>query len=347
MDYQCKIINRSKEIVAHLKNVELLVDYINQKIYTHPIKDSKELNQVLVAILEENGCISHKKLKNILSEKIGHIFTKKAFSAIYAEYWKIRGYPHDESMLRVSETQQNRVRKKTQECYDKLKYTSKLSRQYWLNLGHSEEECSNILKDIQGRGKKFLKEKGHSEDEIKAIMDDRNTRWQKSMTIAIEKDPTINSRKGKSFKELIELHGKNRAIEIIKKKTNNKGYSKNSQNCFELIINNLGINREECLYGDDEFFLNSGNNFYRFDFKYRNLIIEFDGDFWHMNPSIYAPNDINRVTNRLAKDIWEYDKKKMEHANSKGYIYHRVWESDWKSDIEGEIKIIKNLIKNV
>lgn len=72
-----------------------------------------------------------------------------------------------------------------------------------------------------------------------------------------------------------------------------------------------------------------------------NLIIEFNGDYWHCNPKKYKPDYYHQVKQKTAKELWEYDKKKIDLIKQKGYNLEVVWESDYKSDKTIINKIIK------
>jgi very-short-patch-repair endonuclease len=71
-----------------------------------------------------------------------------------------------------------------------------------------------------------------------------------------------------------------------------------------------------------------------------NLIIEYNGDYWHCNPKKYEPNFINKVKNKTAKEIWDYDKSKVDLILEKGYNLEIVWESDLKKNPDIINKII-------
>ena len=73
-----------------------------------------------------------------------------------------------------------------------------------------------------------------------------------------------------------------------------------------------------------------------------NLIIEYNGDYWHCNPKKYDKNYFNQKKNMTAKEIWEYDEKKLHLVEKNNYNYEIVWESDYKSNPN----IIKEIIKN-
>jgi G:T-mismatch repair DNA endonuclease (very short patch repair protein)/predicted transcriptional regulator len=73
-----------------------------------------------------------------------------------------------------------------------------------------------------------------------------------------------------------------------------------------------------------------------------NLIIEYNGDYWHCNPKKYNKEFFNRKKNKLAWEIWKYDLLKLELIKELGYNIEVVWESDYKKDKQ----IIKNIINN-
>jgi len=71
-----------------------------------------------------------------------------------------------------------------------------------------------------------------------------------------------------------------------------------------------------------------------------NLIIEYNGDYWHCNPKKYSENYFNKKKNKTAKEIWKYDNERIDLIKSFGYTLEVVWESELKSDN----KIIKKII---
>lgn len=61
-----------------------------------------------------------------------------------------------------------------------------------------------------------------------------------------------------------------------------------------------------------------------------NLIIEYFGDYWHCNPNKYCEDYFNQKKNMFAKEIWDYDEKKVGLIKSYDYNLEIVWESDLK-----------------
>jgi len=69
------------------------------------------------------------------------------------------------------------------------------------------------------------------------------------------------------------------------------------------------------------------------DFKYKNYIIEYNGDFWHANPKQFNADDIVHH-NIKAKEIWEKDKLRNELLEKLGYIVINIWASEYKENKE-------------
>jgi len=72
-----------------------------------------------------------------------------------------------------------------------------------------------------------------------------------------------------------------------------------------------------------------------------NLLIEYNGDYWHCNPNKYSETYVNKKKNKSAKEIWEYDKDKLYLGKKNGYHCEVIWETDYK---QNGIMIIKEII---
>jgi hypothetical protein len=74
--------------------------------------------------------------------------------------------------------------------------------------------------------------------------------------------------------------------------------------------------------------------------KENNTIYEFHGDYWHGNPKVFNPDDINEITKMTYKEL--YDKTLIRENKIKGLGYNLVtiWENDWKK-INNSIKILQ------
>ena len=63
--------------------------------------------------------------------------------------------------------------------------------------------------------------------------------------------------------------------------------------------------------------------------KENNLILEYHGDFWHGNPKIYNPNDVNRVSKKTFGELYDKTVKKRKFCEDAGFNYIEIWESEW------------------
>lgn len=71
-----------------------------------------------------------------------------------------------------------------------------------------------------------------------------------------------------------------------------------------------------------------------FDFGINKKLIEFNGDYWHCNPTKYSPDFLHTIKNKFAHQIWENDSLKRESAVKMGYQVRVIWEHDWINNRE-------------
>ena len=72
-----------------------------------------------------------------------------------------------------------------------------------------------------------------------------------------------------------------------------------------------------------------------------NLLIEYNGNYWHCNPQKYDSDYFNTKKQKYAKEIWQYDQEKLDLFKKKGYLVEVIWESDYKKDNNILFNIIK------
>ena len=60
-----------------------------------------------------------------------------------------------------------------------------------------------------------------------------------------------------------------------------------------------------------------------------NTIYEYHGDYWHGNPKIFQPDDLNKTTNCTHGELYQKTLKKEEDIRRLGYNLITIWESDW------------------
>lgn len=82
-------------------------------------------------------------------------------------------------------------------------------------------------------------------------------------------------------------------------------------------------------------------------FHTQKLIVEFFGDYWHMNPAKYSKERVHNLMNKTAEFLWARDNRKIKELASLGYEVVVVLESDWKNEKEQQLKRIKDAFNRV
>lgn len=81
------------------------------------------------------------------------------------------------------------------------------------------------------------------------------------------------------------------------------------------------------------------NTYVVYDIKHKNCIIEFNGNYWHANPRIYADTAI--IRGLTAIDIRNRDMLKLKTVSDLGFSVLTVWEDDFIADKIGTINKVK------
>lgn len=97
---------------------------------------------------------------------------------------------------------------------------------------------------------------------------------------------------------------------------------------------------------EKQFKIKKDNNYKVYDFliEEEKIIIEFNGDFRHMNPKTYKATDVHPITKYTAQETWNMDADKKLLAEQAGYKVIVVWSSDWHENSEKVINDIKKEI---
>lgn len=72
-----------------------------------------------------------------------------------------------------------------------------------------------------------------------------------------------------------------------------------------------------------------------------NTIYEFLGDYWHGNPAIFNPNELNKSLNQPFDKLYNKTFERFHNLKSFGYNIKYIWESDWKIFKKGISKFPK------
>ena len=185
--------------------------------------------------------------------------------------------------------------------------------EYYLNQGYSYEDAYLKLKERQTTNslEKFIEKYGEEIGNIKYA--ERQKKWLNSLYKNFQLNGDGRSKQSKFAKELITSICKYFSIEIPKK----------------------------------EFYIYDKQNkkVYAYDFHYNYHIIEFNGDYWHCNPKLYDENFYNKVKQLYAKDIWEYDKTKIDLCDKYNIKTLTIWESEYRNNKEATLQKCIDFIK--
>jgi hypothetical protein len=234
------------------------------------------------------------------------------------EFWILKGYSEEESILKVKEVM-DEIHKKTFKKFKEnpekyaSKYTTKV--EYYLERGYSEEEAKVKISERQVTFslKKCIEKYG--EEEGKKVWDERQRKWMDNLNSKSEEEK----------------------IEINRKKISGAYYSPISQILFWNLYNIVGNGKVKFAELNNEFHLLNENNLW-FSYDYvdmeRKKCIEFNGDFWHCNPSNFDHDYIHRVKNKTAREIWEIDETKINLIKKINYDVLVIWESEYRKDTQ-------------
>lgn len=81
--------------------------------------------------------------------------------------------------------------------------------------------------------------------------------------------------------------------------------------------------------------------------KQYNIVIQYYGDYWHMNPLLCNQNDINKRTKTTAKDCWDFDKKRQNLFSNLGYNIYVIWQYDFQNHKEQTLNKLFSFIEGV
>ena len=79
-------------------------------------------------------------------------------------------------------------------------------------------------------------------------------------------------------------------------------------------------------------------------FKELNLVVEFNGTYWHCDPRFYEKNYFNQKKKLNAEQIWSYDNDRKIFLEDLGYKVIVVWEHDYKTNSEQTLNILSEFI---
>jgi very-short-patch-repair endonuclease/uncharacterized protein YlzI (FlbEa/FlbD family) len=170
-----------------------------------------------------------------------------------------------------------------------------------------------------------------------------------------ERANEILDAKGKRIKYFERTYGENAIEKYVEYWNNIKNpyYSKISIELFNLLIFEMRLEEYKMYYGEYEYGIydKKTSQYFKYDFTIPELklIIEFNGDSWHANPSIYSKDDKPHPINKevTSRELWKYDEVKKKAAEANGFTVLYVWENEYRNNFENMYIILKERINEI
>jgi undecaprenyl pyrophosphate synthase/G:T-mismatch repair DNA endonuclease (very short patch repair protein) len=156
--------------------------------------------------------------------------------------------------------------------------------------------------------------------------------YSKTIYIHCEKKVIIICKEHGEFLQSPTSHYKNEGCG----KCQNTGVSKSQIHWLEFLEKYYNINIQHMGNSNQEYKIK--NTKWKADgyCKETNTIFEYHGSFWHGDPKIYKPDDMNNVSKRTMGTLYKRTINREQKIKELGYNLEVMWESDWN-------KINKNI----
>ena len=135
----------------------------------------------------------------------------------------------------------------------------------------------------------------------------------------------------KQKRTLLQNHGVTNAFFLSKHRTVSKAQQE--------ILDHLSSSVPSAKFEGEKLF-HSGAHKYFIDVfsEQAKMIVEYNGDYWHCNPSGYSGSFFHPKKRKPAEQIWREDAERMNVMQQKGYHTITVWESEYCSDKQGVLR---------
>lgn len=272
---------------------------------------------------------------------------KKETSCRCKEFWMKKGYNEQDSIEMVKTYQKKSNSKRTTESYKEM--LNPYQKEYWIKKGITDEkEIDDKINEQKIKSNPYLT---MDDEQYTSMMNNRKKTYYSKSSDEIKK---INNKRGRTKLQLIEEYGEYEANEMTKNRGKNKKFQRRYSKISELFFDKLQdyIKDKNMFYGKNEKWIRVQNNkgfFVDLIVENENKIIEFNGDFFHANPSKYQKDDIIKISENeqyRAYELWNKDEMKMNMLKESNYDVYVVWENDIKNNFDEEIEKCLTFLKN-
>lgn len=199
----------------------------------------------------------------------------------------------DEEAKRISHERNTlsmaKIAEKRRNC--EYGYTKQYSVEYWLSTGLSQQEA------------------------VDAALASKKTRSPRTVEFWMTRGLTLEQAKEK-VSDICRLGGFAACQKLDGK------FTSSLETKIAMMLDELGIKHTR------QHFITDGVEKYMYDFKIGNVILEVNGTYWHADPRVYSPKDMNKTMGMTSAQIWERDAKKRRIAVLKGFKFVTIWEID-------------------
>ena len=277
------------------------------------------LQEVLISNLDNNK----NSIEIFLRKKLN---IPQALAKHTKGYWLARGWSEEESYIKSKENKQKNIKStySQQTWLDKINpvtgvnYTvveadfernsrRPIRKEYWIKQGYTEEESielahqtkvknnkkgsnnskeSNVRRVTSKRCIEYFVVRGYSESEASLMVSNNQTLFSKEICIekyGLEEGTIIWRSRQDSWQATLNSKSDEEKARINRLKLG-KGYVVSKAE--NILLQNLILTIPSIIH---QFTLvDNDKKQYVYDFMFNNKIIEYNGDFWHCNPKLYA-----------------------------------------------------------
>jgi len=243
---------------------------------------------------------------------------------------------------KLSQKRESVISSKKKTCLEKYGVSS------YLETNDSKQKCKSTILDKYGSYEaKFAKSWKTYEEKTGYTHNMRNPESVKlnqehriSTILSMSKEQKENwvfKRKETHKKNGTRIFG-----EIQSRKFIFKHYSDQEIELFDTLKLKTNL---EMLYGENQKILFKENGYFMIDcyIPSKNMVIEYNGDYWHANPVRYNKNSVMNFPKGqfLAEEIWKKDKNRIEHIKKElNCSIVIVWEDEYINNKEQTIQIL-------
>lgn len=193
-------------------------------------------------------------------------------------------------------------------------YMSKV--EYWIKKADGDiAEGERLYKQFQTKDLSFFLNTFGEEEGIKRY-NRRRDNWVDS----------INS---KPLEELLDIN----ARKTIKSRKSTSIAELEIFNSIKLVLPETENQYALCRNPSDKY-----KKFYLYDIRYKNKIIEYNGDFWHANPEFFDESFVNPYNKLSQSDIHAKDNDKLLVAQNNGFTVLYIKEHEYLKNKQGTIE---------